>query len=28
MADLQLVQNADEDDDFAVIPGGRLAFEF
>jgi porin len=27
-ADLQLAQNADKDDDFAVIPGGRLVIEF
>lgn len=27
-AALQLVQEADEEDDFAVIPGGRLVFEF
>ena len=27
-ADLQLAQNANKDDDFAVIPGGRLVLEF
>jgi hypothetical protein len=26
--DLQLAQNLSEDDDFAVIPGGRLVMEF